>query len=277
MNKRNLVLVIAIFCALTGMAQMLPNNVLQTTNPSWISSTASGTTTNCYQLLEPVKPAAAEIAHIINVSKEINLRNGITHPDSIFPSQKVTFILAPGRIRSFTVQKGQTQTELVTNILKYEAMHGPLRDFKKPNDGSDSTGSLNAGASLPNFLKDYVIPDWVITLFIVLFGLGFCALFFGPFLRVRRNVNRFNVPLAYQHNLDIIEALSSTGGTAQFEMDGLNIHVAIPTQEHVHVHITETTTIGINVTLPKEDAAPEATTEKKDETTAAADTTSTAK
>jgi len=67
-----------------------------------------------------------EIWQIIQMSREANLTNGITNPDSIFPGQIFTFLLKDGVDTSVVVVYGDTQWEVIKKLAPAIKKHGKV-------------------------------------------------------------------------------------------------------------------------------------------------------
>lgn len=69
----------------------------------------------------------AEIAKVINLSKEANQKNGVNDPNLIHPGQTLTFLFTDGSEHAVTVENGDSQWKIlkdkIANLIK---MHGEI-------------------------------------------------------------------------------------------------------------------------------------------------------
>lgn len=81
----------------------------------------------CQKQLSP-----AEIARVINMSKEANLSNGVMDPDKIQIGQTLTFLFQDGTEKSITAERGDSQWKILkSKISALIASYGPVVPFPK--------------------------------------------------------------------------------------------------------------------------------------------------
>ena len=98
------------------------------------------------------------IHNIIEMSKEYNAQhNGIYDPNKIWPGQTLNFFFEDGTQYEITVLPGDTETDILREIIELEKEHGPVVAYPYPVE--DTVPSLSPSQPI-NFSTPEPFPWW---------------------------------------------------------------------------------------------------------------------